>query len=88
MAKIDFIIENGINNTNHICEYNNIKNRNIIYIGQILDIPYSNYDEKGETNHIIYNVKRGDTLSAIARRYNVTVKELVKLNNIKNPAFC
>lgn len=68
-----------------IVEYNNIKNRNIIYIGQILDIPYSNYDEKGETNHIIYNVKRGDTLSAIARKYNVTVKELVKLNNIKNP---
>ena len=27
MAKIDFIIENGINNTNHICEYNNIKNQ-------------------------------------------------------------
>lgn len=25
MAKIDFTIENGINNTNHICEYNNIK---------------------------------------------------------------
>lgn len=68
-----------------IVEYNNIKNRNVIYIGQILNIPYSNYEEKGETNHIIYTVKKGDTLSAIARKYNVTVNELVKLNNIKNP---
>lgn len=33
----------------------------------------------------IYIVKRGDTLSAIARSYNTTVAELVKLNNIKNP---
>ena len=32
-----------------------------------------------------YVVKRGDTLTAIARRYNTTVEELVRLNNIKNP---
>lgn len=27
MAKIDFTIENGINNTNHICKYDNIKDQ-------------------------------------------------------------
>jgi len=31
-----------------------------------------------------YTVKRGDTLSAIARKYNTTVAALAKLNNIKN----
>jgi flagellum-specific peptidoglycan hydrolase FlgJ len=33
----------------------------------------------------IYIVKKGDTLTAIAKRYNTTVQKLVKLNNIKNP---
>ena len=33
---------------------------------------------------VTYIVKRGDTLSGIARRYNTTVSNLAKLNNIKN----
>lgn len=32
-----------------------------------------------------YIVKKGDTLSAIARRCNTTVNILVELNGIKNP---
>ncbi len=32
-----------------------------------------------------YTVKKGDTLSAIAKQYETTVAELVKLNNIFNP---
>lgn len=34
-----------------------------------------------------YTVKWGDTLSAIAARYNTTVNTLVKLNNIENPDY-
>jgi flagellum-specific peptidoglycan hydrolase FlgJ len=33
----------------------------------------------------VYIVKKGDTLTAIAKKYNTTVQNLVKLNNIKNP---
>jgi flagellum-specific peptidoglycan hydrolase FlgJ len=33
----------------------------------------------------VYVVKKGDTLTAIARKYGTTVQRLVKLNNIKNP---
>ena len=37
-------------------------------------------------NTITYTVKRGDTLSAIARRYNTSVASIVALNPIiKNP---
>lgn len=31
-----------------------------------------------------YTVKKGDTLSKIARTHNTTVSELAKLNNIQN----
>lgn len=34
-----------------------------------------------------YNIKKGDTLSSIAKKYNITVSQLVRLNNIKNPNF-
>ena len=33
---------------------------------------------------VTYTVKRGDTLSGIARRYKTTVAKLVKDNDIKN----
>lgn len=43
-------------------------------------------EEEGECKMatVTYTVKSGDTLSGIASRYNTTVDNLVKLNNIKN----
>lgn len=32
-----------------------------------------------------YVVQYGDTLGAIAKKYNVTVEQLMKWNNIQNP---
>ena len=32
-----------------------------------------------------YEVKKGDTLPAIANKYKTTIKKLVALNDIKNP---
>ena len=32
-----------------------------------------------------YTVKQGDCLSVIAHKYNTTVAELCRINNIKNP---
>ena len=69
-----------------IVALNNIKNPNLIFVGQRLIIntinkQYSNIMGK----KIVYRIQRGDTLSAIARRYGTTVNNLVRLNNIKNP---
>lgn len=64
-----------------LAEINNIANPNLIYVGQTLLVPTS-----GERKQrITYVVKRGDTLSLIANRYNTTVNELVEINNIENP---
>jgi membrane-bound lytic murein transglycosylase D len=40
------------------------------------------YSDESETK-IIYRVKRGDTLSTIAQRYNVSITELKKWNRLK-----
>jgi membrane-bound lytic murein transglycosylase D len=34
---------------------------------------------------LVYCVKKGDTLNSIARKYNVSLKELMTCNKIKNP---
>ena len=65
---------------NEIARLNNIKNVNLIYPCQILEIITSS-----NTDYITYRVKSGDTLSNIARRYGVTVNSIANSNNIKNP---
>ncbi|WP_461227111.1 LysM peptidoglycan-binding domain-containing protein [Lacticaseibacillus suihuaensis] len=39
----------------------------------------------GSTSGVTYTVRRGDTLTAIARRYGTTVSALAALNGLKNP---
>jgi LysM repeat protein len=54
-----------------------IKNPNLIYVGQAINIPY------GVPTYI---VQKGDTLKIIANRYGTTVEKLLGLNpNVKNP---
>ena len=45
----------------------------------------SKYNNIGETNHYIYTVKRGDTLSGISRKFRINLRNIIKINNIKNP---
>lgn len=60
--------------------WNNIKNPNLIYTNETLIVSVP------EKRHLIrYQIKYRDTLYWIAKDYNTTVRELVVLNNIKNP---
>ena len=73
-----------------IAGLNRIQNPNLIYVGEILKIDTTNdfatiIDDKFETNHIIYTIKPGDTLTSIAQRYNVTIQSIITLNDIINP---
>lgn len=71
----------------HIVELNNISNPNLIYPGQKLRITDSNIQELNPISETVYVVRRGDSLSRIARLYGVSVRYLVNLNGIRNPNF-
>ncbi len=64
-----------------IAKENNIQNVNLIYTGQRLII---NDNNKHDLGHTLYTVKRGDTLWSIARRYNTSIANIVRLNRIQN----
>lgn len=62
---------------------NNIKDKNKIYIGQVLKLKV-NSTVKKTVSVTTHTVKKGETLSGIALKYKTTVLVLQKLNNIKN----
>lgn len=72
---------------NQLVTLNNIKNPNLIYVGQYLIIPDNTSYENGQNacGKISYKIKPGDTLSKLAITYNTTVQQIATLNYISNP---
>ncbi len=71
-----------------LVDINNIQNPDLIYPGEKLRILTNSSipgNEERGTGSIIYTVKRGNTLSQIARAYNVSVEHIVELNDIEDP---
>ncbi len=68
---------------NDIKRLNNLTN-NILYVGQILNVPEY---YKAEDTNISYIVKKGDTLWSIANQYGTTVNDIKKYNNLINDSL-
>jgi GH25 family lysozyme M1 (1,4-beta-N-acetylmuramidase) len=69
-----------------IANLNMISNPNLIYIGQKLTIiTNTNFEKTAGAGKTFYTVILGDTLYDIAIRYNTTVENIVKINQIQNP---
>lgn len=63
---------------------NGIKPPYIIYPGQKIIIPgVAKPPQPGEGQ--VYVVKTGDTLYSIAKKFNVSLEDLIRINNLSNP---
>ena len=76
-----------------LVKWNNIKNPNLIFVGQEIKIivpdapaaPAAQAAPAAEVPYTTYKILSGDNLTKIARQFGTTVDALVKLNNIANP---
>lgn len=69
----------------YLAKINNISNPNLIFVGERIYVPTLENSSLGDTSHVLYVVKRGNTLSQISRFYGVSIDSIVSLNNIQNP---
>lgn len=69
----------------YLAKVNNISNPNLIYIGERIYIPSIDNSDLHDTSHMLYIVKRGNTLSQISRLYDVSIVNIADLNHIINP---
>ena len=90
VPSITYVVKKGDNLYNIARKYNtsvsaittlNNLNDNNISIGQQLLIPTTNDNSINSSNNI-YIVKKGDSLYSIARKFNTTVSDITRLNNI------
>jgi len=75
--------------TGILMKLNNIRSPNRIFVGQRLKVPASldGGDRKAagkEKKKAVYVVRKGDILDAIARKHDISVATLMKLNTLKN----
>lgn len=65
-----------------------IKNPNLIYVGQVILIPVKTQQEStsGDKDEKVYHiVQKNETLSGIAKKYNTSYLKIAALNGIVNP---
>lgn len=65
-------------NLNQLAQANQLANKNRLSIGQVLNIPSNGIDENAD-----YIVKKGDSLSLIAKKFNTTVDKIRSDNHLK-----
>lgn len=72
---------------NSLVRLNGIKNPNLIYPNQKIKINTNSGSSSGENScgKILYTIKYGDTLSSLASKYQSSISDIVKVNNILNP---
>ncbi len=70
-----------------IIKLNNLKDENYIYVGQNLKITDSSQESKinEEINNRYHIVQKGESLMEISTKYDLNFKDIIEINNLKNP---
>ncbi len=70
-----------------IIKLNNLKDENYIYVGQNLKIYDSSQESKlnKDIKNNYHLVQKGESLTEISTKYGLNFKELIEINNLKNP---
>ena len=71
--------------TKQIVEWNKLSNPDALSIGQKLRVSASGSSSSSYSATKYHTVAKGETLGAIAAKYNTTVKQIVAWNNLKHP---
>lgn len=74
------IARNNNLDVNELIRLNNLTDYEL-YVGQILKLPTLAGEEVSDNEYV---VQKGDTLYSIARKYNITVDEIKRLNNLSS----
>lgn len=76
---LSFIAKKFHVSLNQLVQANQLTNKNKLSIGQVLTIPFNGIDENAD-----YIVKRGDSLSSIAKRFNTSIDKIRSDNHLKS----
>ena len=66
---------------------NNLNDATKIIEGEVILIPNKDINKFKKNGHLKYKVIKGDTLSKIARDYNVNLKDIISINNLNNDSY-
>ena len=66
---------------------NKFNNATKIIEGEIIIIPHKDINEYKNNEKITYKVIKGDTLYKIARNYNVSINDIISINNLGNDSY-
>ena len=66
---------------------NNFNDATKIIEGEVILIPNSGIDKYKKSEHITYKVIEGDTLYKISRDYNVSLNDIISMNNLRKDSY-
>ncbi len=70
-----------------LIDLNNLRDANYLYLGQRLALPPNITEKKVKSKRIVHShvVKRGETLSSIAKDHNLSTEDLIAINKLSQP---
>ena len=74
-------------NKDIIVKLNKLKDENYIYVGQnlIISEPTENLPQQTDLIKNYHIVQTGENITEISNKYNLNIKYLIEINNLKNP---